>query len=58
MNGTVVQSKFVRRLRALLVECITPGSKPRIDEANDIAKAAGYSVVDQVTQHRDSVVSA
>jgi GTP-binding protein HflX len=25
---------------------------------NDIAKAAGYSVVDQVTQHRDSVDSA
>ena len=45
-------------MRALLVECITPGSKPRIDEISDIAKAAGYSVVDQVTQHRDSVDSA
>lgn len=54
----VVRSKSVRRLRALLVECITPGSKPRIDEISDIAKAAGYSVVDQVTQHRDSVDSA
>jgi len=45
-------------LRALLVECITHGSKPRIDEVNDIAKAAGYNVVDQVTQHRDSIDSA
>ena len=53
-----MQSKFVRDLRALLVECILPRSKPRIDEVNDIAKAAGYNVVGQVIQHRDSVDSA
>ena len=45
-------------MRALLVECILPRSKPRIDEVNDIAKAAGYDVVGQVIQHRDSVDSA
>jgi GTP-binding protein HflX len=48
----------VPNLRALLVECILPRSKPRIDEVNDIAKAAGYDVVGQVVQHRDSVDSA
>jgi len=48
----------VRNLRALLVECIVPRSKPRIDEVNDIAKAAGYNVVGEVVQHRDSVDSA
>ena len=56
--ANVLQSKFVRNLRALLVECILPRSKPRIDEVNDIAKAAGYDVVGQVVQHRDSVDSA
>jgi len=40
------------------VECVLPRSKPRIDEVNDIAKAAGYNVVGQVIQHRDSVDSA
>ena len=45
-------------LRALLVECILPHSKQRIDEVNDIAKAAGYNVVGEVVQHRDSVDSA
>ncbi len=50
----VMQSKFVRNLKALLVECILPSSKSRIGEVNDIAKAAGYNVVGQVTQHRDS----
>ena len=54
----VLQTKFVPNLRALLVECILPRSKPRIDEVNDIAKAAGYDVVGQVIQHRDSVDSA
>jgi len=48
----------VRNLRALIVECIVPGSKPRMDEVNDIAKAAGYNVVGQVIQHRESVDSA
>lgn len=48
----------MRNLKALLVECIIPRSKPRIDEVNDIAKAAGYNVVGQVIQHRDSVDSA
>jgi GTP-binding protein HflX len=54
----VLQPKFVPNLRALLVECILPRSKPRIDEVSDIAKAAGYDVVGQVIQHRDSVDSA
>ena len=54
----VLQPKFVPNLKALLVELILPRSKPRIDEVSDIAKAAGYDVVGQVTQHRDSVDSA
>ncbi len=54
----VLQPKFVPNLKALLVELILPRSKPRIDEMSDIAKAAGYDVVGQVTQHRDSVDSA
>jgi GTP-binding protein HflX len=54
----VLQPKFVPNLRALLVECILPRSRPRIDEVSDIAKAAGYDVVGQVIQHRDSVDSA
>ncbi len=45
----------MRNLRALIVECIVPRSKPRMDEVNDIAKAAGYNVVGQVIQHRDSI---
>jgi GTP-binding protein HflX len=48
-------SKPVPDLKTLLVECLTPQSKPRIDEVNDIARAAGYNVVDHVTQHRDAV---
>jgi GTP-binding protein HflX len=56
--ANVLQSKFVPNLKTLLVECILPHSKPRIDEVNDIAKAAGYNVVGQVIQHRDSVDSA
>ena len=54
----VLQPKFVPNLKALLVELILPRSKPRIDEVSDIAKAAGYDVVGQITQHRDSVDSA
>ncbi len=54
----VLRLKFVPNLKALLVELILPHSKPRIDEVSDIAKAAGYDVVGQVTQHRDSVDSA
>jgi len=54
----VLQPKFVPNLKALLVELILPRSKPRIDEVSDIAKAAGYDVVGQVAQHRDSVDSA
>jgi GTPase len=54
----VLRPKFVPKLKALLVELILPRSKPRIDEMSDIAKAAGYDVVGQVTQHRDSVDSA
>jgi GTP-binding protein HflX len=48
----------VLNLKALLVECIVPRTKPRIDEVSDIAKAAGYNVVGQVVQHRDFVDSA
>jgi len=55
---TVSHSKPVPDLKTLLVECITPRNKPRIDEVNDIAKTAGYNVVGQVTQHRDAVDSA
>jgi len=39
----------------LLVECVTPQSKRRMNEVSDIAKTAGYEVVGQVTQHRDAV---
>lgn len=45
-------------LKTLLVECLTPKSKPRTDEVNDIAKAAGYDVVGQVIQHREAVDGA
>ena len=58
MNGTGSVTKFVPNLRALLVECILPRNKPRIDEVNDIAKAAGYDVVGQVVQHREFLDSA
>ena len=56
--ANVLCSKFVWKLKALLVECILPRSKPRIDEVNDIAKAAGYDVIGQVVQRRDSVDAA
>jgi len=55
---SVSHSKAVLDVKTLLVECITPRSKPRMDEVNDIAKAAGYNVVGQVTQHREAVDSA
>ena len=45
-------------VRALLVECIVPKTKPRMNEMSDIAKTAGYDVVGQVTQHRDAIDSA
>ncbi|MGA2461643.1 MAG: GTPase HflX [Candidatus Bathyarchaeia archaeon] len=45
-------------MKALLVECLTPRTKPRIDETNDIAKTAGYEVIGQVTQHRESIDSS
>lgn len=55
---SVSHSKAVLDVKTLLVECITPRSKPRMDEVNDIAKVAGYNVVGQVTQHREAVDSA
>jgi len=55
---SVSHSKAVLNVKTLLVECITPRSIPRMDEVNDIAKAAGYNVVGQVTQHREAVDSA
>ena len=51
-------SRAVRNLKTILVECLTPRSKPKMNEVNDIAKAIGYDVVGQVTQHRESVDSA
>ena len=42
-------------LKALLVECITPQSKSRMNEMKDITKTAGYIVTGQVTQRRDAV---
>jgi len=45
----------VKDLKALLVECLTPQSKPRTSELTDIAKSLGYDVVGQITQHRDAV---
>jgi GTP-binding protein HflX len=54
----VSRSKLVPNLKTLLVECLTPKSKPRTDEMNDIAKAAGYDVVGEVIQHREAVDGA
>ena len=54
----VSRSKPVPDLKTLLVECLTPKGKPRTDEVNDIAKAAGYDVVGQVIQHRDAIDGA
>jgi len=51
-------SKPVPDLKTLLVECLTPKGKPRTDEVNDIAKAAGYDVVGQVIQHREAIDGA
>lgn len=45
-------------LKTLLVECLTPQSKSRMDEMDDIAKAAGYNVVGHVTQRREAVDAA
>jgi GTP-binding protein HflX len=47
--------KTVQGLKALLVECVTSRNTSRIDEVNDIAKNAGYEVIGQVTQHRNSI---
>ena len=44
--------------KTLLVECLTPQSKPRMAEVNDIAKAAGYNVVSEVTQRREAIDGA
>lgn len=55
---SVSYSKAVLDVKTLLVECITPRSKPRMDEVKDIAKAAGYNVVGQVTQYRKAPDSA
>lgn len=54
----VSRSKLVPNLKTLLVECLTPKSKPRTDEMSDIAKAAGYDVVGEVVQHREAVDGA
>ncbi len=52
------RSKPVPYLKTLLVECLTPQSKPRMAEVNDIANAAGYNVVSQVTQRREAIDGA
>lgn len=44
--------------KTLLVECLTPQIKPRMAEVNDIAKAAGYNVVSEVTQRREAIDGA
>lgn len=46
------------KLKALLVECLTPQTKPKINEMKDIAKSAGYEVIGEVTQHRDAIDSS
>jgi len=48
----------VSDLKTLLVECLTPQSKSRMDEMDDIAKAAGYNVVGHVTQRREAIDAA
>ena len=45
-------------LKALLVECIIPRTSSRMNEVNDIAKAADYNVVGQVVQHREAIDSS
>lgn len=57
-QGRVNGPRRVPNMKTLLVECITPRSKPLIDEVNDIAATAGYKVVGRVSQHRDAVDSA
>jgi GTP-binding protein HflX len=47
--------RLVQILKAVLVECVTPYNKSRMNEATDIANTAGYSVVGQFIQHRDAV---
>jgi len=49
---------LVPRLKALVVECLTRNCKSRIDETSDIARTAGYSVAEQVTQRRDFIDGA
>jgi GTP-binding protein HflX len=44
--------------KSILVECLTPRTKSRLDETSDIAEAAGYNVVGKITQHREAVDSA
>jgi GTP-binding protein HflX len=45
----------VQYLKALLVECIMPRHASRINEVSDIAKAANYNVIGQITQHRKAI---
>ena len=42
-------------LKTLLVECIIPRHESRINEVSDIAKAANYNVIGQITQHRKTI---
>lgn len=42
-------------LKTLLVECIIPRHESRINEVSDIAKAANYNVIGQITQHRKAI---
>lgn len=55
---TSSRSQPAPELKTLLVECLTPQSKSRIDEVKDIANAVGYNVVSQVTQHREAIDAA
>lgn len=37
------------------MECLTPKSKPRLSELNDIARTAGYDIAGEVKQRRSAV---
>ena len=40
------------------MECLTPDTKPQMDELSDIAKTAGYDIAGQFTQRRESTNGA
>lgn len=58
MNDKCIAARLVKKLKALLVECIVPQANPRMSEVDDIAKTAGYDVVGHVTQHHNAFDSS